>query len=397
MRMSIRVGLLLVGIFFLLNVLPAFPQSSSSRPEGWQGPWPGKQQGPKSAPQGGLPSPGSQRSTPSGKQVLELPSQPQSLPAPPRQQANIPPRPQPMEPRPAQLITVTVTDPQGRYVGGLQPEDFELYEDEEPQKITYFNTGDKEPISMGILIDTSGSMQTKISRARVALRRLIDAIRPRDEIFLEAFSSQPVLLQDFTDSRLLLTRAIGLLRPVGGTALYDAMLDGLHHISSGRNPKKALFIISDGDDTTSFNSLERAIGAARRAGVLIYAIGIHNNLGSGFGGLQIGPFALGGGFANEERGNRILREATSQTGGTLFTLNERDVMGSDSVLDAAVQTISRELRSQYSLGYTPTKSGSHYRKMRVAVRRAGAENLTVRTQQGYAVDSQEKVVESRRW
>src|SRR5581483_3901641 len=132
--------------------------------------------------------------------------------------------------------------PQGRYVTGLQPEDFELYEDEEPQQLTYFNTGDKEPISMGILIDTSGSMQTKIGRARFALRRLIDAIRPRDEIFLEAFSSQPVLLQDFTDSRLLLSRAIGMLRPVGGTALYDAMLDGLRHVSYGHNPKKALFI-----------------------------------------------------------------------------------------------------------------------------------------------------------
>jgi len=397
MRTSIRVGLLLVGIFFFLNASLTFAQRTSSRPEGWQGPWPGEQQGPKSTPQGGLTAPGSQRSTPSGKQVMELPSQPQSLPPPPRQQANIPPQPQSLEPRSTQLITVTVTDPQGRYVTGLKPEDFELYEDEEPQKITYFNTGDKEPISMGILIDTSGSMQTKIGRARFALRRLIDAIRPRDEVFLEAFSSQPVFLQDFTDSRLLLSRAIGMLRPVGGTALYDAMLDGLRHVSYGHNPKKALFIISDGDDTTSFSTLERAISAARRAGVLIYAIGIHN-FGSGAGGLQIGPFSLGiGGFANDERGNRILREATSQTGGTLFTLSERDVVRSDAILDDAVQTISRELRSQYSLGYTPTRSGSHYRKVRVAVRRPGAENLNVRAQHGYAVDSEEQIAKERRW
>lgn len=397
MRTCIRVGLLLLGFSVFTVPLIAFSQShtTSSRPKGWQGPWPDDWQGEKPAPQSESIPPGSQRTTPSGKQVLEIPSHPQSPPELPRQQAEIPRRPQREEVRPDQLITVTVTDPQGRYVAGLQPEDFEVYEDEEPQKVTYFNTGEKEPLSMGILIDTSGSMQTKIDRARFALRRLIEAIRPRDEVFLEAFSTRPRLLQDFTDSRMLLTRAIVLLRPNGGTALYDAILEGLLHIRQGRNAKKTLVIISDGDDTNSYNSLEEATSAARRAGVLVYSIGITDR--NGGGGLQIGPFSLGvgsgmgGGF-----GDRILREITTATGGTLFLMNENDVLDNEPVLDNAIQTISRELRSQYSLGYSPTRSGSHYRRVRVEARAKGANRLTVRTQEGYALDGQEREEKTRK-
>lgn len=396
MRISIRFGLSLLGVVLVFVTSNVLAQNTPSRPDGWQGPWPGDWQGAKPAPQKELPAPAPQRTTPSGKQVMEIPSQ-QSMPPAPRQQAEIPPRPQFEGPRPTQFIPVTVTDQQGRYVAGLQPEDFTLYEDEEPQRITYFNTGEKEPISMGLLVDTSGSMETKIDRAQIALRRLIDSIRPRDEVFLEAFNSRPVLLQDFTDSRPLLARAVGMLRPVGGTALYDAMLDALLRLLHGQNPKKALFVISDGDDTNSFNSLEQAILAARRAGVLIYAVGIQGS-GGGPVNFQLGPFSLGGGGGmNDARGARILHEATSQTGGTLFTLSNRDVMGTESVLDKAIQTVSRELRSQYSLGYTPTKRGSQYRNVRVAVRRAEAEQLTVRTPKGYAVNDEKRVVETGRW
>ncbi len=397
MHIRIRCSLSLLGLVLAFATSPVLAQKTSSRPDGWQGPWPGDWQGTKSAPQKELPVPAPQRTIPSGKQVMEIPRQ-QSMPPAPRQQAEIPPHPQSEGPRPTQFIPVTVTDRLGRYVAGLQPGDFTLYEDDEAQRITYFNTGEKEPISMGLLIDTSGSMEPKINHARVALRRLIDdAVRPRDEIFLEAFSTRPVLLQDFTDSRLLLARALGMLRPAGGTALYDAMLDALPRVLRGQNLKKALFVISDGDDTNSFNSLEQTILAARRAGVLIYAVGIQ-----GFGGgpvnLQLGPFSLGSSRGvDDARGARILQEATSQTGGTLFTLGRSDMMGTDSVLDKAIRTISRELRSQYSLGYTPTKRGNQYRNVRVTVRQAEAEQLTVRTPKGYAVDGEKRVVETGRW
>jgi Ca-activated chloride channel family protein len=387
MRSSIRVSLLLLGLFLFIAVGPAFAQSKQAepRPEGWQGSWPEDWQGAKPGTQGTTPPPAPQRTTPSGKQVLEIPSQTQESLAPPRRQTELPPRQQ-EERHPDQLITVTVTDPQGHYVSGLQAGDFEVYEDDEPQQVTYFNTGEKEPLSMGLLIDTSGSMVTKIDRARFALRRLIDSIRSRDEVFIEAFSSQPSLLQDFTDSRLLLSQAIAHLRPVGGTALYDAILEGLRHIRRGHNAKKTLVIVSDGDDMNSYGTIDQAISAARRAGVMVYAIGITDRGGGSMGGLQIGPFSLGGsGGMGSGFGARILRDITHETGGTLFTMDEHDILANQPVLDQAVQTISRELRSQYSLGYAPNRSGSHYRRLRVEARSKEAGQLTVRTQQGYEV------------
>jgi VWFA-related protein len=243
---------------------------------------------------------------------------------------------------------------------------------------------------MGILIDVSGSMRPKIDRARFALRRLIEVIRPGDEVFLEAFNSRPKLLQDFTDSRMLLSQAMALLRPEGGTALYDAILEGLFHIRQGRNAKKTLVIVSDGDDVNSRSSLEEVISAARRAGILVNAVGIIDRDGGG-AGLQIGPFSLGaGGSMSSGYGDRVLREIATATGGTLFLMNENDVLANEPVLDTAVQTISRELRSQYSLGYTPTRSGSHYRRVRVEARAKNTERLTVRTQEGYALDNQKR-------
>jgi Ca-activated chloride channel family protein len=393
MRKLIRVGLLLFGIAAFTTSSVTFSQDrdTPARPGGWQGPWLGDQRGSKPAPQSEEVSPGRQRPSPAGPQVMEVPPRPQSLPEPPRQQASIPPHPQPGEQHATQFITVTVTDPQGRYVTRLQPEDFEVYENEERQRITYFNTGEKEPFSMGILVDTSDSMRSKIDRARFALRRLIDSFRYQDEIFIEEFNDRPRLLQDFTDSRLLLTRAVGSLRPSGGTALYDAVLDGLSRVLQGLHSKKTLLIISDGADTRSYSSLEQAISLARRAGVLIYAIGISDF--SGGDGFQIGPFGLGGVFssrAEDERGNRVLLTATEQTGGRLFIMKEHDILENESVLDHAVQTISGELRSQYTIGYIPKTNGTHYRDLRVVARGADGNQLTVRTPKVYATDSPQK-------
>ena len=396
MGMIIRLGLLVLGLSVLTPTFFAFSQNqnTSPRPDGWQGPWPDERQGAKPAPQREDVPSGPQRSSPAGPQVMEVPSHPQSSTEPPRQQAAIPSRPQQQAPQPQQSITVTVTDQQGRYVAGLQKEDFEVYDDDEPQKITYFNTGEKEPFSMGILVDTSGSMHSKIDRARFALRRLIDSIRPGDEVFIEEFNTRPRLLQDFTDSRVVLARAVALLRPDGGTALYDAILDGLRRVLQGRSAKKTLFIISDGADTRSYNSLEQAISLARRAGVLVYAIGISDFNGSS-GSVRIGPFSLGGGGAEDERGNRTLHEMAEQTGGRLFTMTEHDILSNDPVLDNVARTIARELRAQYSLGYTPTKRGSHYRNVRVKVKGKDAETMTVRAQKGHGGDSQAQATGQR--
>lgn len=409
MPIIIRSVLCALVLLTLTGTSETCAQERSST-EGWQGPRP--------TPQQGTVAPGSQRPVSPGRQVLEIPSQSQGTLAPPRQQAEIPSRPQTeISPRPqvglpsrsqrevhpSQLVTVTVTDAQGRYVGGLQREDFVLYEDNEPQDITYFNTGENEPVSLGLIVDVSGSMVSKIDRARFALRRLIDTIRPQDEVFVEAFNQQPFLLQDFTDSRLLLTQAISALRAVGGTALYDAILDGLHRVKHGRHQKKALVVLSDGQDHHSLSTLNQVVSAARRSGVLIYAIGIGSMSGGFSSGvtpqIAIGPFIFGGGGGggfDEPIDSRTLQEVSDQTGGRLFIMSTNDVLGNANVLETATRAIFQELRSQYSLGYTPSRSGSHYRSVRVETRRGDADRLVVRAQKGYVTEPQEQVTGSSR-
>lgn len=379
----LRAGGLTLALLFLTAVPKTVAQGDPYRSDGWQGPRPTPSQ-PQSLPSA------PQKSTPSGKQVLEIPVHPQqrSLELPRQQVAIPPPRPQPQTARPTQLVTVTVTDPSGGYIPGLRREDFVLYEDGVRQEITYFNIGENEPVSLGLVVDTSGSMRDKIERARQALRRFVDSIKPGDEVFVAEFNVQPVLLQDFTDSRLLLTQAISLLRPAGGTALYDAILDGVRRIKRGRHQKKALVVLSDGMDTASLSSLRQALEIARRSGVLIYTIGIGNPQGfpaAGSGVTIGGPFGaiLLGGGVDDRVDSRTLQTISDETGAKHFLLNTRDVVGSQAVLETATQTISRELRLQYSLGYASSSRKDGYRAIRVETPHY---NLVVRAQRGYAAE-----------
>lgn len=376
--------------------------------DGWQGPRPTPQRHP--------PKPAPQHPYPAGKQVLEIPPQGQQpVLAPPTQQAVIPSRAQRAAPRPTQLLTVTVTDPQGQHVTGLQPEDFLVYEEDLPQQITYFTTGQEEPVSLGFLVDTSGSMLNKIGRTRHALRRFVETIRPRDEVFLAAFNQRPVMLQDFTDSRALLVQGTSLLEPLGETALYDALLDGLRRVKQGRRQKRALVLLTDGLDTVSTASLSEAVDAIRRGGVTVYTIGLGNpasgthapgmrshrqpfpGMGIGFpggrwpgrglpGGSLPGmglppPPSMGGrgGGPNDAVDVQVLQTFSNETGGRHFLLNTADVLGSQAVLDRAVQTISEELRQQYTVGYHSPLRGDVYRSVRVELRPAG---LSARTRKG---------------
>ena len=403
MRNFIRVGLLLTVIFTLAYIPAAFSQSSdpAKRPEGWQGPWPGDSQGSKPAPQNERIPPSPQSLPPSpGNQVLEIPSHPQSLPEPPRQQAAIPPHPQAEAPRPKQLLTVTVTDPQGRYVPGLQPDDFFVYENGEQQRLTYFNTGQNEPVSLGFIVDVSGSMTDKIDRALFALHELLSSVRFRSEVFVSAFAGELATLQDFTDSRPVLRATLPQvrreLRRQGalcsmemqdrfalrhcGTSLYDALLEGLSHVKNGSLQKKALIVISDGMDTRSLGTLEEVVQTARESGVLIYAIGIG----------QVGQQSSFFGISRESIDIAALQQTSELTGGRLFTMTEEDVLGNANTLAAATQIISQELNSQYSLGYTPSRPGSYYRDVQVEVRNKNGEKLSARSQKGYAPDPRDR-------
>ena len=172
-------------------------------------------------------------------------------------------------------VTATVTDTRGRFVPGLEKEDFLVYEDGDLQTVTHFSS-ERVPVSLGIVLDTSGSMEgEKMVAAREALDRfLYDLLDAEDEVFLYRFSYQPRLVHDWTTDRDRLSRAIGSIRPRGGTALYDAVADAVVMAEEGRHRKKAVVIISDGNDTNSETDLREVQRLIRETEVLVYAIGI---------------------------------------------------------------------------------------------------------------------------
>ena len=172
-------------------------------------------------------------------------------------------------------VTATVSDPRGRFVSGLRQEDFRIYEDGQQRPITHF-TSERVPVSLGIVLDTSGSMDgEKMQAARRALERfLFDLLGPEDEVFLLRFDSRPDLLQGWTTDRSLLASRLRYVQPRGSTTLYDAIAEAVPIAASGRHRKKALLIISDGNDTSSYTRIDDLKKMIRETEVLVYAIGI---------------------------------------------------------------------------------------------------------------------------
>jgi VWFA-related protein len=172
-------------------------------------------------------------------------------------------------------VTATVTDASGHFVSGLRKEDFTVYDDEQPQTITHFSS-ERVPVSLGIVIDTSGSMDgVKMEAARTALNRfLFDLLGADDEVFLYRFDTDPELVQGWTTDRRRVSNALGQLRPAGGTALYDAVAAAVPLAKTGRHRKKALVVISDGNDTSSHVEVSALQRMIRESEILVYAIGI---------------------------------------------------------------------------------------------------------------------------
>jgi Ca-activated chloride channel family protein len=172
-------------------------------------------------------------------------------------------------------VTATVTDRNGRFVPSLTREDFIIYEDDEPQAISHFNS-ERVPVSLGIVVDTSGSMEgEKFLAAKRALNRfLVDLLDPNDEVFLYRFDAHPELLEGWTSDRHRVLRAFDRISPRGGTALYDAVAEAVPMAQTGTRRKKAIVVISDGNDTSSQTSLRAVQQLIRETEVLVYAIGI---------------------------------------------------------------------------------------------------------------------------
>jgi hypothetical protein len=172
-------------------------------------------------------------------------------------------------------VNATVTDQSGRFVSGLTKDDFRVFEDEQAQTVTHFSA-ERVPVSLGVVLDTSGSMDgEKMSAAKQALERfLVQLLDPEDEVFLYRFDDAPELVEGWTRDKRRISDALGRIRPRGGTALYDAVAEAVHLAQQGHNKKKAVVVISDGNDTSSRTDVYSVKQLIRETEVLVYAIGI---------------------------------------------------------------------------------------------------------------------------
>lgn len=229
------------------------------------------------------------------------------------------------------LVPVSVTDPRQRLVSGLTAENFQLFEGKKPQEIRHFSSEDV-PVSIGIILDASGSMRDKMGRVRDAVTQFCEEANPQDEFFMIDFSDAPRLATDFTTNSEDLEKNLLFTQPKGRTALLDAIYMGLHKMKQARYAKKALLIISDGGDNHSLYSERDVKSAAKESDVMIYAIGT-------FDRYMPTP--------EEMRGPTLLAELADPTGGQAFTLENGVELAS------VARHIGRALRTQYVLGYRP--------------------------------------------
>lgn len=318
-------------------------------------------------------------------------------------------------------VVATVTDETGQYVSDLTQDDLIVEEDGKVQTISHFTQANDLPVSMGVVLDTSGSMERKIGTATSAVERFIRTIHPDDDIFLMTFASRPTLQQDFTDDRDKLARALRRVTVGGGTALYDALYDGLRKVKRGSHEKKAILLLTDGEDTSSENTLDEAERAVRESEILIYCLGISPSGGSlterspypvpipndpngrrgptnggtinlpfptipgipipgipGGGGTRIPgrrpalPLAQNprqGGNTRVQIGQdtvdmSVLNAFADASGGKAWLLSGNWSNNRGSEIQAALDEIASELRNQYNIGYYPShdlKDGKWHR------------------------------------
>jgi len=248
-------------------------------------------------------------------------------------------------------VVATVVDGKGRTVPNLTSDDFILEEDGQPQTIQHLLPSADLPISIGVIIDASGSMQSKIRTAQRAIDRFFSMIHKEDEIFLMTFAMRASLIADFTSDRTKLTNA--LLTGVnvgGGTALYDSLYQALQKVKQGRYQKKAVLIVTDGEDTTSVTRFDKALENIREADMLVYSIGIK---GAPEFDLGADPSARGSTASSRNSTTvdmKVLNRFAEASGGKAWEISEA-AFGKN--MDAVLETIAAELRSQYSIGYYP--------------------------------------------
>ncbi|HXT71732.1 MAG TPA: VWA domain-containing protein [Vicinamibacterales bacterium] len=249
-------------------------------------------------------------------------------------------------------VVATVVDGKGRTIPNLTVDDFIIEEDGQPQEIKLFLPSADLPISIGVIIDASLSMQSKVRTAQRAVDRFLSVIHKDDEIFVMTFAQRASLIADFTSDRTILTSA--LLSGVnlsGGTSLYDSLYQALQKVQQGRHEKKAVLLVTDGEDTTSAARFDKALQFIREAEMLVYSIGIKGAPGFDMGSDMIG--ASGAATRNSTTVDmKVLNQFGEVSGGRAWEISEAS-FGKN--MFAVLDTLAAELRSQYSIGYYPNR------------------------------------------
>jgi Ca-activated chloride channel family protein len=264
------------------------------------------------------------------------------------------------------LLHATVVDDKQHIVTNLDRTAFSVFEDGKQQSIISFHHVDI-PVAMGIVIDNSGSMREKRNKVNQAALNLVRSSNPRDEVFVVNFNDEQYLDQDFTNNLLKLKEALEKIDARGGTALYDAVVASADHLKqNGRLEKKVIFVVTDGEDNASSETLEQAVKKLQEeGGPSVYAIGVL------------------GDEEHPKRAHKALDIIAQRTGGIAFfpkTLDE---------VDAISSTIANDIRNQYAIGYKPTspKQVGNFRQIRVDAKAKGHGKLIVRTKTGYYAGS----------
>jgi len=259
------------------------------------------------------------------------------------------------------ILHATVVDDKNRLVMSLDKNAFTVFENNQPQTIVAFAREDV-PVAMGIIIDNSGSMREKRDKVNKAALNLVRSSNPQDQVFVVNFNDEYYLDQPFTSNINLLKEALEKVEARGGTALYDAIVASADYMKrNARLQKKVLFVVTDGEDNASRETLEEAVRRLQE---------------------ENGPSVYGIGLLGEEkarRARRALETIAQRTGGIAFLPRTVDEV------DEISRTVAHDIRSQYTIGYKPTtpKSVGGYRTIHVEARAKGNGKLTVRTRSGY--------------
>ena len=292
----------------------------------------------------------------SNAESLSQPSPPGAEAQQPAQQIDAPPRFSVKVP--TVIVRVSVTDPLDRYVVGLQNIHFQVFENKIEQPVTIFSN-DADSISVGIILDTSGSMGDNMLSARTSVNRFLSQGSPEDEYLLIGFNNRTMLLQDFTSNSRNIINEASFTAPGGETALFDALYLGLEKIKDSKNRKKALIVITDGENNASRYTFREVKEFARESDVQIYIIGERGEQGFG---------------------RNIISEIVSLTGGRAFFPHNF------KQLDYYIDLIHTELRNQYILGYVPLDQefDGEWRELKVVLNPPeGMPKLSLRAREGY--------------